>query len=357
MLLNADEEVLCLSCHGAAGVGATTNVEDGVQYAVTNDRGAGAEVGGLRSGGFVNARIDTAHSSRISYPYFNGSGYITQFSSRVGVLAANAPVTSAHLDLDGAGGVVVEGTAWGNGADGSGAGPSVTLTCGSCHNPHGNDRYRILNPIPSATGTGFLVSAAADVTDAALPEGAGAAGTRNYTVQFGVTLEDVILAADGPTAGDYWRRYQPWNLVPGWDGMDSTPVPVGGHYGDVPMYDPAAASHLDSFQLEITSWCITCHSRYLAGGNGATQSSGDPVYNYKHQTQSVVCTQCHVAHGSNAVMGGPFSGTMPYPDDNPAGTRNLSASSRLLKIDNRGTCQACHDPTGTIPFDGTVITH
>jgi cytochrome c553 len=53
-------------------------------------------------------------------------------------------------------------------------------------------------------------------------------------------------------------------------------------------------------------------------------------------------------------MAGFFSNDFPYPHD-PAATSGqiiYSASSRLLKIDNRGTCQMCHDPTGTVTTVG-----
>ena len=63
------------------------------------------------------------------------------------------------------------------------AGPAVELECGTCHNPHGNGQYRILNPIPepAATGTDAFVPDATgvNVTDAALPP---AGDTRNYTI-------------------------------------------------------------------------------------------------------------------------------------------------------------------------------
>ena len=51
-----------------------------------------------------------------------------------------------------------------------------------------------------------------------------------------------------------------------------------------------------------------------------------------------------MAHGSNAQMPGFNSATMDYP----GGIAAPTGDSRLLKIDNRGTCQACHEPTGTI---------
>jgi hypothetical protein len=71
-------------------------------------------------------------------------------------------------------------------------------------------------------------------------------------------------------------------------------------------------------------------------------SSGDAIYNYRHTTsRNRACTTCHVAHGSNSTMTGEAA-TVPYPDGTSA------VSSRLLKVDSRGTCQLCHDPTMTI---------
>ena len=43
-------------------------------------------------------------------------------------------------------------------------------------------------------------------------------------------------------------------------------------------------------------------------------------------------------------MTGFNSSTMDYP----GGAAAPVGDSRLLKVDNRGTCQLCHDPTGTI---------
>jgi cytochrome c553 len=84
-----------------------------------------------------------------------------------------------------ANGLTMQGTAWGNGAFSStaNAGPDVTLSCVSCHNPHGNGLYRILRPLPDpATGTIVTVAPYAtetSVTDAPLPS---PGDVRNYTV-------------------------------------------------------------------------------------------------------------------------------------------------------------------------------
>src|SRR3990172_5827071 len=51
-LINAaDEEALCLTCHGTASTGSTTDVMTGVQYALAGRTG-GTTLGALRGGGF-----------------------------------------------------------------------------------------------------------------------------------------------------------------------------------------------------------------------------------------------------------------------------------------------------------------
>jgi predicted CXXCH cytochrome family protein len=357
LLLTApSEEAMCLSCHGAEGLGATTNVEDGVQYAVGNDGEGGVPVAGaLRSGGFVNARIGSATPTRISYPRIDGAQIVAGFSALVPVLPAGMPVTSAHLDL-GQPGWNATGVAWGNGGINAPS-PAVTMGCSSCHNPHGNGQYRILRPMPApptaAGSPGTFVQAAAPgaaVTELGEPTGAGAAGVRNYTVQPGRTLQDVLDAAaipdaEGATAGDSWRRYLPWDGVPTWTGTNI--APATGVSGDRPEY-LAGGTNLTQWRTQMSLWCATCHTRYFAPNNAFEVPSGDDVHAYRHGTVRTECTQCHVAHGSNAGMEGPNSGAFPYPDG------SSSPSSRLLKVDNRGTCQLCHDPTGTVPFTGQI---
>ena len=357
LLADGDPDELCVTCHGAAGTGATTDVKSGVQYAVgaANLRGA-TVAGSLRAGGFVTARLDSTDTQRISYPRLFGSGVTTFFSSNVKELAAGEPVTSAHIAFTGTS-IVARGVAWGNGGLNSGPGPAFANTCTTCHNPHGNGYYRILVPQPS-DGTGPLFEMPpVGVTDAALPTGTGAAGTRNYTNIWGRTLADVVAGTypgggTVATGGDYWRDYLPWNGVPTEqaNGLPG-PAPVGSVNGDRPMYVPGG-TNLTSFRGQITQWCATCHTRH-DGLTGAMVDTGDDVYRFRHDVGQSECTQCHVAHGSNAHMTGTFSAVAPYPYS-PNTTPITSPSSRLLKIANRGTCQGCHDPTHTIPANNVV---
>ena len=353
-LLRSSLPGLCLTCHN--GTGATTDVLDGVQFVPD---GAGAPtatvLGALRGGGFSFALIDSSNPARL---ISNGS-----FLGKVGVLAvaAKEPVTSTH------GGT---GTVWGNGPDGTpGAGAtSAMLTCTSCHNPHGNGQYRILQVLPgedwsSATSgvTGWQAPLqAVEVHDVANPSG----GVLNYTVLPGALASSVTAAGYGPTQGDYWRKRSPWslnngvkdNMQIGWNG--TAPTNAAANSG-VPVQNATGL---------MTAWCISCHTRYSGLVDADFNSSAvvpqpDEIFKYRHLTMTYGCEQCHVSHGSNALMTTAAGLTLenpdgsipaPVPSAGPSGATVTSGDSRLLKVDQRGTCQLCHDPTTDNPSDGYV---
>jgi predicted CXXCH cytochrome family protein len=421
LLATTSAEVLCISCHGSAGTGATTNVADGLQYAVRGGTGTDAGLrgtgvaGALRAGGFVNARISASGPlTRVPYPRDTDTatagtqGPDVSFSEYVPAIApgtAGQPVTSAHMHVGTGPDVTGPGIAWGNGTA-AGAGPTVVIDCASCHNVHGNNQYRILNPVPDpesvAAGSTFSETTVVPIAVTTGPPGGapggkpGAfvqevranptggldAGVRNYTVKWGATLADVINGTYPNAAspnGDYWRRLQPYDAVPQWTGVtaDAVTNPATYYRGDMPEYIPAgntgASGSSTAWRTNISNWCSTCHTKYhtanpgtgtsagvdygfgngrpYASGTGSYDtSSGDATFNYRHGTSNSECTQCHVSHGSNAAMTGKYSANYPYPNT------DLSASSRLLKVSNRGTCQACHDPTETTEWDDPAIT-
>ena len=267
-------------------------------------------------------------------------------AGHVGVLADGIATTSQHEGL---------GTVWGNGAQGQGnvGATGVSLECTNCHNPHGNGQYRILNTNPGedwVNGTNGVADWTAPINAVEVADGATltAGQVRNYTVlpsTNGLTNGIVGAAADG----DYWRyKYDPsgaanftnFYLKPddmntGWNGTSATNAAANGGVA------PANSTGL------MTAWCITCHTRYNGLPTGSSASSltamtpTDAIFMYKHGTTRVGCEQCHVSHGSNAAMTAQFSSTYVYAD-------GTSEDSALLKVDNRGTCQLCHDPTGTV---------
>ena len=201
------------------------------------------------------------------------------YIGEIPVRATGAPVTSTH-SVDSS-----EQMAWGNGPISAtiNYGTEIPLRCGSCHDPHGNGNYRILRPIPKESGA-----------------------------TSGVTIADA-----------------------------TTKVYTTENYWDVEDENSPA------FILNISAWCSTCHTRYLAGGGSGHTNSGDAVFTYRHRTNETSqgtpnCIQCHVAHGSNASMG-TYSVAVPNPDGSPAKGTEAGADSRLLRIDNRGVCEMCHN--------------
>ncbi|NOZ71507.1 MAG: hypothetical protein GXP38_06285 [Chloroflexi bacterium] len=282
LLVSSTSHGLCLTCHGTTGNGADTDVTDGVYLQRDNNVESpdeGVVNRGLKGGGFVNVRMDTSWSGTVS----------------------SAPVTSSHIWDNSS------GTVWGSGSIGSGPGSSITLSCVSCHNPHGGEgggntaTYRILRATPIGSGSGTTL----------VPD----ENNKDYTIDDG----------------------------------------NGKYFGQA--YD-------DQIFNDIAHWCSQCHDRYLALSDSGHTDSGDSIFAYRHISvgsgcgchnlhggppatgnptyahKPVSCLTCHVAHGTSAVMAN-YAGSVSWPDGSTAPSGNERSS--LLRVDNRGTCQLCHD--------------
>ena len=292
-LLTNAQTSLCFTCHGTTGTGATTDVQDGVQYApittsqvtTTTRTGSGTTyAGALRGGGFDKAVIDSS---------LTGAGSTGANAGKVGSLTQFALTTSKHS-------VDLAGTAWGAGdiSSTADAGASVTLTCASCHDPHGNGRYRVLKPTPDNAYTGAYTGI-----------------TPSQSFMSNVNIGDV--SAYVYTTTDYWHP------------------------------EDSNSTGSTSYIANVSAWCASCHTRYLAGATSGSNASGDAIFSYRHTTTgnsfagnastAPTCVQCHVAHGSNAAVG-TNSAAVPLPGSSAA----RGANSSLLRIDNRGVCQKCH---------------
>jgi predicted CXXCH cytochrome family protein len=308
-LLKAAQPALCYTCHN--GAGAQTNVIDGVD---------GATDAALRGGGFENAKIDGAGAQKIMGAADPVTGRIATNASTP-VLAAGTAVTSKH-QIDG----VTSGTIWGNGAISAAVSPGkagVTLECGSCHDPHGNGNYRILRAVPNDAATSAVAATATTPAIAAF-------------AVLPVNIPDAITKVY--TTTNYWAVAD-----------RSVPTAAGGV---API-----AGQTDGYIANVAAWCSTCHTRYLAGSGSyktpLTDANGvvDATFTYRHRSDRTDkdgvsrpnCIQCHVSHGSNVAM----SGTSAAASD-PGGVDKVAGAagygdSRLLRVNNRGTCVMCHN--------------
>jgi predicted CXXCH cytochrome family protein len=178
LLTQSSEEVLCLTCHNG-GLGATTDVTNGVQY--TTATGTKVVSGALRGGGFNLARLGASEATRA----YSASGSIDKSVNNIPVGASEA-VTSSHA-------VGAPATMWGAGAFSGTANPgtTVTLECADCHDPHGNGNFRILRPY-GALGTNWN---AAGVGVTALT------GTYTSTVAHGLVAGQKVSIQGSSTAG------------------------------------------------------------------------------------------------------------------------------------------------------------
>jgi predicted CXXCH cytochrome family protein len=290
-------EDFCYACHGTGGPGSDLAAQEGTFYGGTSagdpygGKTASTDVG-LRAGGFDAARIDTTDPSTRANPN------PTSPTTDIGVLASTEPVVSKHA-IDG-----TAGTMWGNGAIGSGAGPSATLDCAACHNPHGNGNYRILRDVPTGSG------------------GAG------YTIP-----DTYPKAAADYTTADY---------------LDMT---FTGDYAT------------DDILKDTSAWCAQCHTRYLASrrapdpADASRENSGDAIFTFRHTSSGYgyssttglgsnnnrACITCHASHGSNAQMTGSLSSSVPWPDGSTVNPANDLERASLLKMNNRGMCLKCHN--------------
>ena len=110
----------------------------------------------------------------------------------------------------------------------------------------------------------------------------------------------------------------------------------------------AAAGGPSGFITNISQWCATCHTRLLAGPQGYATDTTDATYRFMHRSNngaegSPNCITCHVAHGTNASMAGDGKSIASSLVNNPSGTGAGVNNSFLLRVDNRGTCNMCHD--------------
>lgn len=197
-----------------------------------------------------------------------------------------APVTSTHDVM----GTVL--AAWGNGVDrGQTANLAEGLDCASCHDPHGSPNYRIFH----TTINGKTVS---------VPDYDSA--TKNYTAENwgGAEISSFCAACH--------ESYHETNANVGSDSAAWTYNYGNGTY---------------THRVDMP---------FSYGGNVNPEETGFGGFNLPladngtTPNQLVVCTTCHLPHGTSAQMTGFANGVGPAGD------------SALLRLDNRGVCEVCH---------------
>ncbi len=199
-----------------------------------------------------------------------------------------AATTSKH-DADG-----TAAAAWGNGVN-RGVTAALTggnLTCASCHDPHGSANYRIIKATVNAT-----VVSVAQVDEAA----------KDYDTEKWGTGQSSICAA---CHGAYHK--------------------IAANQGST--VDAGTYTHRIDMQWDAAyAGAANPESTGMGGFKLPLALTDSPVVG----DGVVACQTCHLPHGSSAAMtGNANSGALPG---------NTSATdSALLRLDNRGVCEVCH---------------
>jgi predicted CXXCH cytochrome family protein len=281
---------LCYACHGTGATGSVLDVQDGAAFSSGQAHVAGAPAGqfagALRAGGFEYALINTADSV--------AGGRLTH----IGATTAGVSTSSAH-SVDGS-----PVTEWGQGPISGtvNTGTTVNLTCGSCHDPHGNGQYRILKPTPDGgSGTVYINDVASKLYTTS---DYGQAGTYNSN-------DSLALNADGSSI----------NYL------------ASGAGTTLAGATRAVGSWEGTFAETSSQWCATCHTRYMGYRGSAGQlpstaaGTGDAVYAYKHATRNLVDPNNPGAATTGLITavntGGTVSGTGTVADPYVANSGTL----------------------------------
>jgi len=324
---------LCLACHDSNGQGADTDVLSGRYLGTTY----GTLDATMTSGPF--GRSETIEGVPGDY---DGAGNM---------------VTSKHLYSG------VSWGAYGGGASGSptatpenfgaGMGPGIVMDCNTCHDPHGSSNYRILkDKVNGVTVGGY------DNADAPTP----------YVLssEEGFPIGGFLLHND--YADTYFPNYTKAQYAKapgavdtkgmvGWCASCHTQyaTKVGTTAGATVGYNAGdgfgeVVRHRHPVNVPLTNFLGPRDLKLLAFPGGLPLAHSvegtDERGNQTNDTSDwIECLTCHNAHGSTAVMSGyaNVADSMdPVPDSGSGGV-DPSPNSALLKMDNRGVCESCHN--------------
>lgn len=337
----------CYACHDASSQGADTNVQQGLYEGTLY----GTQFNILNGGGFESLDLSATTSTHM----YKGSSWGAYGGGYTGggIAGANGQIPGADI----------------------GESVPIKMDCASCHDPHGSPNYRILKSYANGNYVGGYIPSGNPVDPN--PDGFVS------SVETGWPINGFRLHTDYP-------GYVPNYTTPMYaKGYDQTATVAGD-----------GVTGLDTTK-GMSGWCAGCHSTYLMAQSQQTRSDGSTysasawVYNagdggglrlrHRHPinveldsynaadkasmiiTANVLplahsldesgspaneaqdwieCLTCHRAHGTAATMAGFASNagaaTVVGSDGLP---HNLfpASESALLRRDNRGVCEACHN--------------
>ena len=386
----------CEACHGDTAPGASTNVVSGVfdsGPSGANGIGIGANSGrnGAAAGGYPGDPATPAGGAVVKYQTsstfnapLNGGGFARMpdpYQWETNATVSYAQATSAH-NMNGA------QVLWGAG---NAATTTYNLDCSSCHDPHGTSNYRLLKASVNSKTVGGYKS------DGVTPDAFIFSNETGYP-RPGIDPDNMV--------GGWMKRQKGADQMaaykPNYTETTDTPLVHTDATGNKSMSVWCAACHTEYNQRtsaydyqqyepnggDSTSpnyvngstdghtgaTALTRHRHpvdvTLANGVGATRTLTEEVASGKGanmdwiplehnvntaQTsldkQWIGCLTCHRAHGSSVAMTGYAAAHLAKNDagvwspvqDGTPGVDPIKNSSTLLRANNRGVCERCHN--------------
>jgi len=363
----ATMQEFCYACHGDAAPGAATNVQGGV-----------FDAGPSTAAMAATSALQPYQTESVFGAPLNGGGFdraAKDWDWNTSLTAVYTAVSSAHS---------MEKTSvmWGAG---NGVDQSTNLTCTSCHDPHGSSNYRLLKDKVNGLKVGgytefgvvggsnydvvadpYVMSTETNYPAAGWSKGMdGAAEMADYKPDYtgGTTVR---ATQDGGTKSlSTWCSscHENYN-----DKADekSTDAASSGAIKDYGTYEAAGSVDAKSRHrhpvnitlvqgdsvLQVSAQKFSMDTRIPLEENPGTSS---------YRSWNVGCLTCHFAHGSSqdmtgwaaaSLVGTPTSSpTSWYPEmDGVAGVdpdkidfAGHAGTSSLLRADNRGVCERCHN--------------
>jgi len=371
----------CDACHGDLAPGASTNVVSGVF-----DSGPSGSTTNTVSNGGVTVAYQT--NSQFNAP-LNGGGFDRMpdpYTWENSATVAYKTTTSAHN-------MGQTGVLWGAG---NAANQTAALDCTSCHDPHGTSNYRLLkgqvngvtvggyqadgvtpNAFVFSNEQGYPLPTSMGGTDASNTVGGWlkhtpgavqmAAYRPNYTDTSGTPL---INAGDTVQTLSTWcsachTQYNQKTSAYDYGSFEPTQAPfVSGN----PVAGAGVAQVRHRHPVDITmgvnayggtsvrALAENVISGLKPGSNTdwvPLENNVNPAYNDNSHIneQWIGCLTCHRAHGSSTAMTGwaaahlsqNASGTWVPVRDGVPGVDPAKGGSSLLRADDRGVCERCHN--------------
>jgi len=345
----------CYACHDATSQGADTNVQSGIYegdlYGTT---------GGILNGGGFESLDGSATTSTHIYTGASWGAYGGGYTG-MGSTGADGQYTDPSDPLDAATGESVQ----------------IAMDCGTCHDPHGSSNYRALKAYANGNYVGGYVPSADPENptpdpfvwsnEAGYPAGGFALHTEypgyvpNYTAPLYARGYDAN-ASTGPvnTAKGMsgWcvgchSTYMINNDGTPWSGATQELLKSDGttYTAMAWTYDAADGAGLqlrhkhpinvplsnyngpDKTSMIVTSQVLPLAHQFEGDGTVVSESA-----------DWVECLTCHRAHGTAAQMTGyALDGSLVVDLDGVSRNNFPASPSALLRRDNRGVCEVCHN--------------